>query len=138
MVYGMPYCNATKRGRSYALSSWAWPGFRDQVSGIASDGGSLQTRGHIELRILQRGGGSLEPETQEPGTQNLSIAIHSVSGGRVPPGLAAQIDAIFFEASGRTLVSPQQRATFRERWLGRYLRGGSDVVLIAQEQGQEQ
>lgn len=46
---------------------------------------------------------------------------------------AAQIDAIFFAASGRqSFASPEARAAFRERWLGRYLQGGSDVVLTAQ------
>ncbi|HEX5957262.1 MAG TPA: GNAT family N-acetyltransferase [Hyphomicrobiaceae bacterium] len=44
----------------------------------------------------------------------------------------AQVDAIFFAASGRrSFASPEERAAFRERWLGRYLLGGSDVVLVA-------
>jgi GNAT superfamily N-acetyltransferase len=51
----------------------------------------------------------------------------------MPPEVAAQVDAVFFEASGRTFVSAEEAAPFRERWLGRYLRGGSDVVLVAQD-----
>jgi GNAT superfamily N-acetyltransferase len=44
----------------------------------------------------------------------------------------AQIDHIFFEASGRTFSSEAERIAFRERWLGRYLRRGTDVVLVAE------
>jgi GNAT superfamily N-acetyltransferase len=44
----------------------------------------------------------------------------------------AQIDGIFFEASGRTFSSEAERIAFRERWLGRYLQGGTDVFLVAQ------
>jgi len=47
------------------------------------------------------------------------------------PGLLAQVDNIFFEASGRTFQSGPEREVFRERWLGRYLQGGTDVVLVA-------
>jgi GNAT superfamily N-acetyltransferase len=62
------------------------------------------------------------------------IAISRLSGGALPPGLASQVYAIFFEASGRaSFSSPEESGAFRERWLGRYLKGGSDVVLIAQE-----
>lgn len=45
--------------------------------------------------------------------------------------LLAEIDAIFFEASGRTFEPGPEREAFRERWLGRYLQGGSDVALVA-------
>jgi GNAT superfamily N-acetyltransferase len=45
----------------------------------------------------------------------------------------AQIDGIFFEASRRTFSSPAERTAFRERWLGRYLKGGSDVLVTAQD-----
>jgi GNAT superfamily N-acetyltransferase len=47
------------------------------------------------------------------------------------PGVTPGLDAIFFEASGRSFVPGPERDTFRERWLGRYLRGGSDIVLLA-------
>lgn len=47
------------------------------------------------------------------------------------PALAAQVDAIFFEASGRTFAPGPERSAFRERWLGRFLQGGTDVVLLA-------
>jgi GNAT superfamily N-acetyltransferase len=60
------------------------------------------------------------------------IIIRRLDGVRLPPDLGAQIDAIFFEASGRSFASPEERAAFRERWLGRYLQGGTDVVLLAQ------
>jgi GNAT superfamily N-acetyltransferase len=45
--------------------------------------------------------------------------------------LRAQVDAIFFDASGRGFRSEAERAAFHERWLGRYLLGGTDVVLLA-------
>lgn len=45
--------------------------------------------------------------------------------------LLAQVDAIFFETSTRTFEPGPERDTFRERWLGRYLLGGNDVVLLA-------
>src|SRR5687767_7832857 len=59
------------------------------------------------------------------------IAIRRIDGATMAAEVAAQIDAIFFEASGRTtFASPEERTAFRERWLGRYLRGDTDVVLI--------
>jgi GNAT superfamily N-acetyltransferase len=48
----------------------------------------------------------------------------------MPSPLVAQIDAIFFAASGRTFAAGPERAAFRERWLGRYLQGNSDIVLL--------
>jgi GNAT superfamily N-acetyltransferase len=61
------------------------------------------------------------------------IAILEVACGGLSPDIEAQVDAIFFEASGRRgFASPQERAVFRERWLGRYLHGGSDIVIVAQ------
>jgi GNAT superfamily N-acetyltransferase len=61
-----------------------------------------------------------------------AAAIVHVPGPGLCPLLLAQVEAIFFEASGRTLTGPEREA-FRERWLGRYLSGGSDVVLLALE-----
>jgi GNAT superfamily N-acetyltransferase len=62
------------------------------------------------------------------------IAICALDAAGLPSHLSAQIDAIFFEASGRSgFTSPQERTAFRERWLGRYLAGGTDVVLIARD-----
>jgi GNAT superfamily N-acetyltransferase len=61
------------------------------------------------------------------------IAIRVAAHGGLAPEIEAQVDAIFFEASGRSgFASPQEQAAFRERWLGRYLRGGNDIVLFAQ------
>jgi GNAT superfamily N-acetyltransferase len=47
------------------------------------------------------------------------------------PAMLAQIDAIFWETSSRTFAPGAERDAFRERWLGRYVHGGSDVVLLA-------
>ena len=45
----------------------------------------------------------------------------ALTGDRHAPTLVA-LDAIFFEASAtKTFASPEIRAQFRERWLGRYL-----------------
>jgi GNAT superfamily N-acetyltransferase len=43
---------------------------------------------------------------------------------------AAQVEDIFWQTSGRTLVGPERDA-FRERWLGRYMLSDGDVVLLA-------
>ena len=46
--------------------------------------------------------------------------------------LIAQLDAIFFEASGtKTFASSEDRATFRERWLGRYLAHDAQHAFLA-------
>jgi len=52
------------------------------------------------------------------------------------PGALGQIEAIFWQTAARTLPLGAERDAFRERWLGRYLQGGSDVVLIALAGGQ--
>jgi GNAT superfamily N-acetyltransferase len=63
-----------------------------------------------------------------------SIAIRAYAGGRMAAEAAARMEAIFFEASRRrSFASEKERAAFRERWLGRYLQGGSDVVLVAED-----
>src|SRR5262245_8419497 len=60
------------------------------------------------------------------------VTIQALEGGQIEPDLAAQIDAIFFEASSRQdFASTEERAAFRGRWLGRYLKGGTDVALVA-------
>jgi GNAT superfamily N-acetyltransferase len=59
------------------------------------------------------------------------VALVQVPGPGLCPLLLGQIEAIFFEASQRTFAPGPEREAFRERWLGRYLRGGSDVVLLA-------
>lgn len=58
-------------------------------------------------------------------------SIVSIPGGGLTPRQFAQVEAIFFEASGRAFEPGPERDAFRERWLGRYLRGGSDAVLVA-------
>jgi GNAT superfamily N-acetyltransferase len=58
-------------------------------------------------------------------------SIVEVRHGDLTPALLAQVDAVFFEASGRSFASASERSAFRERWLGRYLEGGTDVLLLA-------
>ena len=58
----------------------------------------------------------------------IHCTIIKLRGDSLSPGLLAQVDAIFFEASGRTFLPGPEREAFRERWLGRYLQGGTDVV----------
>ena len=47
------------------------------------------------------------------------------------PDLLAQVDAIFWQTSVREPEPGPERDAFRERWLGRFLQGGGDVVLLA-------
>ena len=54
-----------------------------------------------------------------------------LAGPGCPPPLLAQVDAIFWETTSRVPPPGPERDAFRERWLGRYLGGGSDVVLLA-------
>ena len=49
--------------------------------------------------------------------------------------ILAQVEAIFFGASGRTLAPGPERDAFRERWLGRYLDGGDEVFLALAADG---
>jgi GNAT superfamily N-acetyltransferase len=55
--------------------------------------------------------------------------------GACSPATLAQVESIFFEASGRTFVPGPERDAFRERWLGRYLRGGTDTLFLAFHDG---
>lgn len=57
--------------------------------------------------------------------------IVEVSAAALTPARSAQLDSIFFQASGRDFAPGPEREAFRERWLGRYLQGGTDVVLLA-------
>jgi GNAT superfamily N-acetyltransferase len=59
------------------------------------------------------------------------VRIVRLAGPDCPPHLLAQIDAIFWETTRRVPPPGAEREAFRERWLGRYLQGGSDVVLAA-------
>ena len=59
-----------------------------------------------------------------------SVEIVRVAGS-MPPRWLAEVEAIFFEASGRAFEPGRERDAFRERWLGRYLDTPGDVVLLA-------
>ena len=63
--------------------------------------------------------------------ENRDLAIVEMEAGKLTPARGAQVDAIFFEASGRTFAPGPERAAFRERWLGRFFQGGTDIVLLA-------
>jgi GNAT superfamily N-acetyltransferase len=62
---------------------------------------------------------------------NVDFTIVRLGDDGLAPALRAQLDAIFFEASGRTFAPGPERETFHERWLGRYLQRDTDVVLLA-------
>jgi GNAT superfamily N-acetyltransferase len=57
------------------------------------------------------------------------------TGSEIAPALLRQVEDIFFEASGRSFAPGPERDAFRERWLGRYLTGGTDAVLLALDGG---
>jgi len=63
--------------------------------------------------------------------QDTAIQIKKVDPGSLAPALLAQIDAIFFGAATRSFPPGAEREAFRERWLGRYLKGGSDALFLA-------
>jgi GNAT superfamily N-acetyltransferase len=63
--------------------------------------------------------------------QDHDIAVRKTQADRLSPALIEQIDTIFFEASSRTFPPGPERDAFRERWLGRYLKGGSDALFLA-------
>jgi GNAT superfamily N-acetyltransferase len=55
--------------------------------------------------------------------------VHSV--GSLPAAWLQQVEAIFFEASGRSFAPGAEREAFRQRWLGRYLEHEADRLLLA-------
>jgi GNAT superfamily N-acetyltransferase len=59
------------------------------------------------------------------------LRIVRATGAPLAEPVRRQIEAIFFEASGRTFAPGPERDAFRERWLGRYLDSGSDEVFLA-------
>ena len=63
--------------------------------------------------------------------QNRQITVIRATPDNLSAELLRQVEAIFFEASGRVFAPGAEREAFRERWLGRYLRGGSDALLLA-------
>jgi GNAT superfamily N-acetyltransferase len=62
----------------------------------------------------------------EPG-----ISIVRATGTGLTAPFRRQVEAIFFDASGRTFEPGPERDAFRERWLGRYLDSGTDEVFLA-------
>jgi GNAT superfamily N-acetyltransferase len=63
--------------------------------------------------------------------QDHDITVRKAEADRLSPALIEQIDTIFFAASSRTFPPGPERDAFRDRWLGRYLRGGSDALFLA-------
>jgi GNAT superfamily N-acetyltransferase len=59
------------------------------------------------------------------------ITIVRTTGAPLAAPVQRQVDAIFFETSGRIFEPGPERDAFRERWLGRYLDSGTDEVLLA-------
>jgi GNAT superfamily N-acetyltransferase len=59
------------------------------------------------------------------------IRIVDQPGPTCPPRLLARVDAIFLQTSAKPPPPGPERQVFRERWLGRYLGGGTDVLLLA-------
>lgn len=54
-----------------------------------------------------------------------------------PPQWLPAVDAIFFDtAATKTFPSPEARAAFRGRWLGRYLEHDAGLVWLAISQGE--
>jgi GNAT superfamily N-acetyltransferase len=71
----------------------------------------------------------------EPGAWGRRVAdqiriVHQ-RGPTCPPPLLSQIDAIFLQTSAKPPPPGPEQQAFRERWLGRYLRGSTDVLLLA-------
>lgn len=64
-------------------------------------------------------------------------SIVAIRDGKLTLGQLAQVEAVFFDASGRTFGPGPEREAFHECWLGRYLQGGTDVVLLALDSGQQ-
>lgn len=62
---------------------------------------------------------------------NPQARIAQIAGPDCPPHLLQQIDAIFLETTRRVPAPGPDFDAFRERWLGRYLQGGTDMVLLA-------
>jgi GNAT superfamily N-acetyltransferase len=62
-----------------------------------------------------------------------AISIGQVLPDGLSPNLTAQIDTIVFEASTRSFPPGPERDAFRERWLGRYLKGGTDALFLAMQ-----
>jgi len=65
--------------------------------------------------------------------QEGAIEITKVEAGDLASPVLAQIDDIFFAAASRTYQPGPERDAFRERWLGRYLQGGSDALFLAKQ-----
>jgi GNAT superfamily N-acetyltransferase len=77
----------------------------------------------LELVVAQSQRRMHNPIMHPPESSRRSeIAIRRWCDIARPQQLAGQLDAIFFEASGtKSFADANERAAFRERWLGRYL-----------------
>jgi GNAT superfamily N-acetyltransferase len=65
--------------------------------------------------------------------QTAPITITKAGPSSLSADVLGQIDTIFFDAATRSFPPGPEREAFRERWLGRYLRGGSDALFLATE-----
>jgi GNAT superfamily N-acetyltransferase len=59
------------------------------------------------------------------------VRIARLPGDRLSECLLRQVEDIFFATSVRSFAPGPERDAFRERWLGRYLAGGTDITLLA-------
>jgi GNAT superfamily N-acetyltransferase len=66
---------------------------------------------------------------------NADPTILRATGTPLAASILRQVEAIFFEASGRSFAPGPERDAFRDRWLGRYLDSGSDEVFLALAKG---
>src|SRR5262247_2135355 len=84
-----------------------------------------------ERRSMRFGVNEIERDCMSPPT----LRLLELDAPWRHPELIAQVDAIFWQTAARTFPPGAERDAFRERWLGRYLEGGSDVVLVALADG---
>jgi ribosomal protein S18 acetylase RimI-like enzyme len=50
---------------------------------------------------------------------------------QITPELTAQLDAIFYQTAGRTFANSDDRAAFRQLWLGQYIEHDPDKAYLA-------
>jgi GNAT superfamily N-acetyltransferase len=71
--------------------------------------------------------------SQGAGAARSAVEIHRLVELGATSAITAQIDAIFFQTSGRTFTTDAARAPFRQLWLGQYLDHDPDKVHLAIE-----